>query len=97
MYGIVGQFMAVEGKRNELIEILLAGTRDMPGCILYSISEDNDDETAIWVTEIWESSEAHKKSLELPSVQEAVGKGRALIAGMGQRKIVTPRGGHGVD
>ena len=51
MYGIIGQFMAVDGKRNELIEILLAGTKDMPGCKLYAISEDSDDESAIWVTE----------------------------------------------
>ena len=96
MYGIIGQFMAFDGKRDELIEILLEGTKDMPGCKLYAIAADDEDENAIWVTEIWESSEAHKKSLELPSVQEAVGKGRELIAGIGQRKIVSPRGGHGL-
>jgi hypothetical protein len=38
MYGIIGQLMATEGHRAQLIEILLKGTQGMPGCKLYVIA-----------------------------------------------------------
>jgi quinol monooxygenase YgiN len=52
----------------------------MPGCLSYVIATDPDDENALWITEVWESAEAHKASLSLPSVQEAIKAGRPLIA-----------------
>jgi hypothetical protein len=32
MYGLTGKITAVDGKRDELMEILLGGTQSMPGC-----------------------------------------------------------------
>lgn len=96
MYGIIGQMQATEGNRKKLIDILLNGTKDMPGCTLYAIAADTADETSIWITEIWESEEAHQASLQLPAVQQAIAEGREMIAGFGARHIVTPVGGVGV-
>ena len=96
MYGIIGQIEATEGNRDELITILLNGTKDMPGCKLYAISADTTDETGIWITEIWDSEESHQASLQLPAVQQAIAEGRPMIAGFGARHIVTPMGGTGV-
>ncbi|MEO1044671.1 MAG: putative quinol monooxygenase [Pseudomonadota bacterium] len=92
-YGIIGQMRAVAGKRNELIAILAEGTKDMPGNMAYVISEDQSDENAIWITEFWESQDAHAASLQLPSVQAAIAKGRSRIEGFGQRFEVTPVAG----
>ena len=97
MYGIIGQMMATEGNREKLIEILLNGTKDMPGCKLYAIAAATTDETGIWITEIWDSEESHQASLQLPSVQKAIAEGKPMIAGFGDRHIVTPFGGIGVD
>lgn len=97
MYGIIGKLIATEGKRDELIEILLSGTQEMAGCKVYAISADTTDETGIWITEIWESEDAHKASLQLPSVQQAIAAGRPMIAGFGDRHIVNPIGGVGVN
>ncbi len=92
-YGIIGQMNVVAGKRDELIAILAEGTRDMPGSISYAISKDQSDENAIWITEYWESKEAHAASLELESVQVAIGKGRSMIESFGHRFEVTPVAG----
>ena len=96
MYGIIGKMIANEGKRDELIHILLDGTTAMPGCLSYVISKDAADDNALWITEVWENKESHQASLSLESVQQAIAKGRPLIAGFGERYETLPVGGHGI-
>lgn len=96
MYGLIGKIIAKDGRRDELIEILLEGSTEMPGCLSYIVAKDAQNENAIWVTEAWESKESHKKSLSLPSVKEAIGKGRPLIADFGEQIETEPAGGHGL-
>ncbi len=90
LYGIVGQMKCAPGKRDEVLAAMLAGTRDMPGNIAYIIAEDLGDVDSLWITEVWESREAHGASLQLPSVQEAIGKARPHIAGFGTRVETKP-------
>jgi quinol monooxygenase YgiN len=96
MFGLIGKMTAVEGKREELIAILLADVDNMPGCLSYVIAKDASDESAIWITEVWDSKASHEASLLLPSVKEAIAKGRPLIAGFGDRVVTSPVGGHGL-
>lgn len=96
MYGLIGRIDALPGRRDELIEILLEGTSGMPGCLLYVVSRDAREDDALWVTEVWAREEDHAASLALPAVQEAIGRGRPLIAGFAQRVEVAPVGGHGL-
>ncbi len=95
MYGLIGRMRAVAGKRDELAGIL-AGIGDVPGCLNYIVALEDSDPQAIWVTEVWDSAEAHAASLSLPSVQAAIEKGRPLIAGFDQRIETAPIGGIGV-
>lgn len=97
MYGLIGKMTSVPGQRDRLIAILLDGTRTMPGCLSYVVAKDADDEDGIWITEVWDSEAGHAASLKLPSVTEAIAKGRPLIAGFGQRFTTMPVGGHGLD
>jgi quinol monooxygenase YgiN len=96
MYGLIGKMTAVSGQREALITILLEGTADMPGCLSYIIARDTADADAIWVTEVWDSEASHQASLSLPTVQEAITRGRPLIAGFGERFITEPAGGYGL-
>ena len=96
MYGLIGKIKSAPGKRDELINILVEGVSGMPGCLSYVVLRDLADEDALWVTEVWDSQESHKASLTLPSVQEAIQKGRPLIAGFEQRVELEPVGGHGL-
>lgn len=97
MYGLIGKLIALPGKRDELISILLKGSGEMPGCLSYVAAKDAADEDAIWVTEVWESAESHQASLSLPAVQAAIGRGRLLIAGFGERYETMPVGGYGLS
>lgn len=92
MYGLIGKIKATPGSRDALMNILLEGTRDMPGCLSYIIAADANDPDALWITEVWDSAESHKASLSLPPVQDAIAKGRPLIAGFGERFETVPVG-----
>jgi quinol monooxygenase YgiN/ketosteroid isomerase-like protein len=96
MYGLIGKFTAVPGGRDALSAILLEGTTGMPGCLSYVVANDPGDPDALWITEVWDSAESHKASLELPAVRAAIRKGRPLIAGMGDRVETAPVGGAGL-
>ncbi len=96
MYGIIGKMLAADGKRSDLASILINGISGMPGCLSYVVAEDNKDENALWITEVWETQEHHAASLALPSVQEAIAKGRPIIASFGERFETTPLGGQGL-
>ena len=97
MYGLIGKLNVVPGQRETLIEILGEGIPDMPGCLSYIIAKDPNDANAIWITEIWDSPASHEASLSLPSVQQAIARGRPLIAGFGERIVTEPVVGHGLS
>lgn len=97
MYGLIGKMIATPGKRDELIGVLLGGVSGMPGCLSYVVAKDAEDRDALWVSEVWESEGAHESSLSLPSVREAISRGRPLIAGFGERFETEPVGGHGLE
>ena len=96
MYGLIGKMQVMAGRRDELAAILLGGVSGMPGCLSYVVSEDASDPDALWVTEAWVSEDAHRASLDLPSVREAIARGRPLSADFGERFVTRPLGGHGL-
>ena len=96
MYGLIGKMTATAGSRDALIEILLDGVAGMPGCLSYVVARDPADADAIWITEVWDSKDSHQASLSIPAVKQAIAKGRPLIAGMGERIVTMPAGGHGL-
>jgi quinol monooxygenase YgiN len=96
MYGLIGTMRVSAGRRDELVAILLEGVSGMPGCLSYVVAEDPSDPDAIWVSEVWVSEDAHRASLELPSVRDAIARGRPLIEGFGERFVTRPVGGHGL-
>lgn len=96
MYGLIGKMLAVPGSRDALAAALLEGTGEMPGCLSYVVATDPSDADALWITEVWDSVESHRASLQLPAVRAAIAKGRPLIAGFGERHETTPLGGAGL-
>lgn len=96
MFGLIGKMNAVPGQRDALITILLEGTASMPGCLSYVIAKDPGDADAIWVTEVWDAQASHRASLTLPSVQQAIARGKPLIASFASMTTTEPVGGHGL-
>jgi quinol monooxygenase YgiN len=96
MYGLISKIKTVAGQRDALITILIDSTSTMPCCLSYIVAKDSADGEAIWVTEVWESRASHQASLSLPAVQQAMAKGKPLIAAFGERFETQPVGGHGL-
>lgn len=96
MYGLIGKMTAVPGQRDALIAILLEGVTKMPGCLSYIVAKDPADANAIWITEVWDTQASHQASLSLPFVQQAIKRGKPLIAGFDNGVVTEPVGGHGL-
>ncbi|HEX6599708.1 MAG TPA: putative quinol monooxygenase [Gemmatimonadaceae bacterium] len=96
MYGLIGKITTTPGQRDALVALLVEGTAKMPGCLSYVVALDTTDVDGLWVTEVWDSQESHRASLQLPAVQAAIAKGRPLIAGFSNRVETTPIGGAGL-
>jgi len=96
MFGLITKIRATAGARPKLASILLGASTAMPGCRSYVVAADASDPDALWITEVWDSAELHKASLQLAQVKEAMTAGRPLIAGFGDRFQTTPLGGTGI-
>ncbi|MER8437440.1 antibiotic biosynthesis monooxygenase [Mesorhizobium sp. M1312] len=96
MYGLIGKMRATRGQRDAMMDVLLASTGAMPGCLSYIIATDPADADAIWVTEVWTDQASHKASLQLPDVQAAIIKARPIIAGFEFQVETQPVGGFGL-
>ena len=96
MYGLIGRFIAVPGKRDELLTILTENVGDMPGCLSYVVARDPTNSDAVWITEVWSDEASHKASLELPAVKGAIMRAMPLIGSFAEHHITEPVGGHGL-
>lgn len=79
-----GSLGALPGKRDELVALLTRPSADLAetGCLLYEVGVSDDEPDTVFVVELWESAEAHRASLGLPSVQAAIAEARPLLSGV---------------
>ncbi len=96
LYGLISQLITVAGKRDELMGVLVEAAGEMPGCLSFIVAADAAREDAIWISEVWASTDDHDRSLSLPKVAAAVAKSGPLIAGLGARAETIPVGGVGL-
>ncbi len=98
MYGYIGSMRTHPGKRDEVISHLLASLDDLPaaGCLSYVVSECPDDADRIWVTEVWETTEHHAASLQLPETRAAIAAAMPLLTGEFTSQETRVLGGLGV-
>ena len=79
----VGTLGVQPGKAEELVAILTRRNPEMEqaGCLVYEVGVGQEAPDTVCVVELWESAEAHRASLQLPSVQAAIGEARPLLTG----------------
>lgn len=96
MFMLHGRIAAHDDRRDELLSILAeqGDAVAMPGCRLYVVATDPDDDDGVWVTELWESEEAHQASLQLPEVRERITRALPMIdrEGIRQQRLETHAG-----
>lgn len=97
-YGYIGSMRARPGRRDEVVDILLAGADGLraAGCQLYAVGIDPADADVIWVTEIWHSADRHEASLQLPETRDAIASAMPMLTGEFARQELTVVGGLGV-
>lgn len=98
-FAMYGKMTAQPGKRDELARLLLeseAALQEMEGCLLYILNESEDEPDVLWVTELWESAEAHDASLRNEKVLALIQRCRPLIAGVSSVPV-RPIGGKGLS
>jgi quinol monooxygenase YgiN len=96
MYGLIVRLTVVPSRQADLIGILKESAADMPGCFSYVVAKDSSDENAIWVTEVWESIASHDASLSLPSVKNAMLRGKAIVSSFDKIAVTNPVWGVGL-
>jgi quinol monooxygenase YgiN len=97
---MLGKLTALQGKGDELAEILLEAAGVLgadDACLLYVVNESADDPDTVWVAEAWRSQEAHRASLERDDVRALISRAGPLLAGSPEPIGVRPIGGKGVE
>lgn len=97
-YGLTGKMMTQPGQRDAVVAILLRDVEKLKdaGCDLYVVSVSPAQPDAIFINEVWISREAHRASLKLPSVQQAIAEARPMLTGQFESVELSVAGGLGV-
>jgi len=86
----VGTLGTKPGQRDALVAILLRpkpGMREA-GCLLYEVGVNDEVPDTVFVSELWESAEAHQASLQLDSTRAAIAEALPLLSGeMGSHRF----------
>ena len=100
-YGLFGKLKAAAGNGDELASILLEASRLMAtaqGCHIYIVSQDAQDDTLVWITEVWDTEQDHDNSLNVAGVKELISRAIPLLEGKPESGIkLTVLGGKGLD
>ena len=87
IFSLTTRIVALPGQRDALAQILLRGSRNLPGCLDYSIANDPQDESAVWINELWQSEARYQSALSLPQVKQATNAALSIIAGVGDGSV----------
>ncbi|WP_218221753.1 putative quinol monooxygenase [Nesterenkonia sp. Act20] len=79
----VGTLGVAPGARDQVVAILTRSNPEMEqaGCLLYEVGTSEEHPDTVFVMELWSSAEAHRKSLELPSVRALIEEAMPLLSG----------------
>ena len=79
----VGSLGVQPGRRDEVVAILTRRSDDLAdaGCLLYEVGVNDDEPDTVYVVELWESADAHRASLQLPSVKAAIAEAMPMLSG----------------
>ena len=79
-FGVIAHLTAQAGKRDAMIDAL-SGLMGMKGNISFVIAKDGKNADGIYITEIWESKEAHDLALTTDQFKAAFGKAAPMMGG----------------
>ena len=98
-YGVSGSMGTKPGQRDAVVALLLRDVEEMKavGCDLYVVSVSDDKPDTIFITEVWKTADAHKASLQLPSVKAAIAEAMPMLSGEFEQVTYSVVGGLGLS
>ncbi|UDY22591.1 putative quinol monooxygenase [Nocardioides sp. Kera G14] len=78
-----GTIGTLPGHRDELVATLTRRNdllREL-GCQLYEVGVSEESPDTVFVVELWDSAEAHQRSLEHPDVRGSIAEARPILSG----------------
>jgi quinol monooxygenase YgiN len=100
MYAMTGKLQAQPGKRAVLVDILLRAAKlvsTMHGCRSYIVLEDVQNESTMWVFEMWDDKESHDASLRDEKVRGVIAEAMPILAGAPSGSELRVAGGYGLN
>jgi quinol monooxygenase YgiN len=97
---MTGKLQAQPGKRAALVKILLRAAQTvstMRGCRSYIVLEDMQDESVVWVFEMWDDKEAHDASIQDKQVRGLIAEALPVIVNASSGSELRVAGGYGVN
>jgi len=83
IFANAGTLGAAAGRRDELVAHLTQRSDILAdiGCLAYEVGVSTDEPDTVFVIELWESAEAHQRSLTRPEVLASIDAARPLLSG----------------
>ena len=97
-YGLFGKFVAINGKSNELAEILIQASellKENADCLSYVVGQ-TPNSNDVWISEVWNSKEAHDNSLNPENIRNLIMTARPMIKDMPDGTEYEVLGGKGL-
>lgn len=96
-YAYTGTMRAQPGRRDDVIKLLLRDQDPLAeiGCRSYLVGTNDEHPDLIYVSEVWDSKQAHDDSLQLPSVKAAIAEAMPMLTGEFAGHEFTVAGGLG--
>jgi quinol monooxygenase YgiN len=98
-HALINKLTAKPGQRERVVEILVESGRlfdDNEACLLYLVTESQDEPNVIWVVDLWTSEEAHTEALKAPELRPFIERAMPLLEGMPEQIKVRTAGGKGL-
>jgi quinol monooxygenase YgiN len=99
-FGLFGKFIAKDGERDTLVDILLEAAesmKDLDECEIYLVNIAEDESNSVYVYEVWRNENAHQASLSLEATQTLIKRAKPIITGMERISTLKTRGGKGIS
>jgi quinol monooxygenase YgiN len=96
---LLNKLIAKPDNRDKVVEILVESGKvfdDNPDCLLYLVTEADDDPNVIWVVDLWTNEESHTEALKAPALKPYVDEAIPLLEGMPEQIKVRAAGGKGL-
>jgi len=83
VFANAGTLGTLPGRRDELVALHTQRSdllREL-GCTAYEVGVNDDESDTVFVIEVWNSEEGHRRSLEHPEAQASIASARPLLSG----------------